>query len=81
MIDRQVDGVILIAPRIPTEELIRIAGHIPTATIGLHLPNMPDFDTVNNDDELGGTLVCVTTVSHVYCGSALLISSSRCGQR
>ena len=25
MIDRQVDGVILIAPRIPTEELIRIA--------------------------------------------------------
>lgn len=62
MIDRQVDGVILIAPRIPTEELIRIAGHIPAATIGLHLPDAPDFDTVNNDDELGGALV----VRHLY---------------
>ena len=62
MIDRQIDGVILIAPRIPTEELIRIAGHIPAATIGLHLPDAPDFDTVNNDDELGGALV----VRHLY---------------
>src|SRR5512133_269801 len=31
--------------------------------------------------ELVGALVCVTTVSHVYCGRALLIASSRCGHR
>ena len=56
MIDRQMDGLILIAPRFPTEELVRIADHIPTAIIGVHLPEAPGFDTVNNDDELGGAL-------------------------
>jgi LacI family transcriptional regulator len=57
MVDRQVDGMILIAPRIATDELKRIAGYIPTTIIGLHLPDAEDFDTVNNDDVLGGSLV------------------------
>ncbi len=34
MVDRQIDGMILIAPRIPTDELKRIAGYIPTSIIG-----------------------------------------------
>jgi len=62
MVDRQMDGVILIAPRIATAELERIGAHLPTTTIGLHLPEVQSFDTVNNDDELGGALV----VRHLY---------------
>ena len=42
MVDRQIDGMILIAPRIPTDELKRIAGYIPTAIIGLHVPDAQD---------------------------------------
>lgn len=57
MIDRQMDGLILIAPRISTAGLERIADHIPMVTVGLHLPGEKGFDTVNNDDELGGRLV------------------------
>src|SRR5215211_6027881 len=49
-------------------------------------PFVESFDAatlrlVSATAELGGALVCVTTVSQVYCGRALLISSSRCGQR
>jgi LacI family transcriptional regulator len=62
MIDRRFDGVILVAPRMATKELERIAGHIPATIIGLHLPDAVGFDTVNNDDELGGKLV----VRHLY---------------
>jgi DNA-binding LacI/PurR family transcriptional regulator len=57
MVDRQMDGLLLVAPRLHTEELLNLARHIPTVLIGLHLSRMSEFDTVNNDDELGGRLV------------------------
>ena len=57
MIDRQMDGLILIAPRLPHEDLAKIATTIPASLIGVHLPQAAEFDTVNNDDELGGELV------------------------
>jgi DNA-binding LacI/PurR family transcriptional regulator len=57
MVDRQMDGLILVAPRMETAELEEIAKLIPTALIGLHLPEGKVFDTVNNDDQLGGRLV------------------------
>jgi LacI family transcriptional regulator len=57
MVDRQMDGLILVAPRMEPAELETIATNIPTALIGLHLPEEKLFDTVNNDDELGGRLV------------------------
>lgn len=62
MIDRQMDGLILVAPRMPTAELVAISERIPTALIGLHHPEATSFDTVNNDDEMGGKLV----VHHLY---------------
>lgn len=62
MVDRQMDGLILVAPRIETAELEEIAANIPTALVGLHLPEGKVFDTVNNDDQLGGALV----VRHLY---------------
>lgn len=57
MVDRQMDGLILVAPRMGAGELEEIAKHIPTALVGLHFPEGKVFDTVNNDDELGGRLV------------------------
>jgi LacI family transcriptional regulator len=57
MIDRQMDGLILVAPRVPPAELVAISERIPVALIGLHLQKIASFDTVNNDDELGGRLV------------------------
>ena len=56
MIDRQMDGLILIAPRLPTDALEKIARTVPISVIGIHLPDASDFDTVNNDDRLGGEL-------------------------
>jgi len=57
MIDRQMDGLILVAPRLPMAELKAISERVPVALIGLHLPKVATFDTINNDDELGARLV------------------------
>jgi DNA-binding LacI/PurR family transcriptional regulator len=62
MIDRQMDGVILIGPTIQPPDLQQIAKEIPTAVIGVHLPKVGSLDTINNDDELGGRLV----VQHLH---------------
>ncbi|WEK05296.1 MAG: LacI family DNA-binding transcriptional regulator [Candidatus Devosia phytovorans] len=58
MIDRQMDGIILIGPNEARETLIDIAQRKPLVAIGHHdeegtLP----FDTVNNNDQLGARLV------------------------
>jgi DNA-binding LacI/PurR family transcriptional regulator len=62
MIDRQMDGLVLVAPRTPLADLIRIAERIPVVAIGLHDPHVTAFDTVNNDDELGAKLA----VRHLF---------------
>jgi DNA-binding LacI/PurR family transcriptional regulator len=64
MIDRQMDGLLLIAPRLPSEDLVKIARSVPTSVIGIHLADASEFDTVNNDDQLGGALV----VRHLHEG-------------
>jgi LacI family transcriptional regulator len=57
MVDRQMDGLILVAPLMPTAELVAISERVPVTLVGLHLPHIGSFDTVNNDDELGARLV------------------------
>src|SRR5262249_16444718 len=57
MIDRQMDGVLLIAPRMPVPDLARIAETIPTVVLGIHAAEATAFDTVNNDGEVGARLV------------------------
>ncbi|RYE08646.1 MAG: LacI family transcriptional regulator [Hyphomicrobiales bacterium] len=57
MADRQMDGIILIGSRLPINELERVASRIPIVVIAHHPIGEPDFDTVNNDDRLGATLV------------------------
>ncbi len=62
MVDRQMDGMILVAPVMAPADVRVAAGEIPTVVLGVHLPEAEAFDTVNNDDELGARLV----VRHLY---------------
>lgn len=57
MIDRGMDGLILVAPRLRYAEIDSIGRRIPTVLIGAHEPQATTFDTVNNDDRLSARLV------------------------
>ncbi|UYN98075.1 MAG: LacI family DNA-binding transcriptional regulator [Devosia sp.] len=57
MINRQMDGLILIGPNAVAERLVDISQRIPTVLIGHHDRASTSFDTVNNDDQLGARLV------------------------
>jgi DNA-binding LacI/PurR family transcriptional regulator len=57
MVDRQMDGLILVAPRMSEPELVEIAETTPTVIVGHHRPEATAYDTVNDDDELGAQLV------------------------
>jgi LacI family transcriptional regulator len=56
MIDRGMDGMVLIAPISPAAHLAHIAGIVPTVVIGRH-GRSPVYDTVTDDDTAGATLV------------------------
>jgi len=56
MIDRQMDGLVLIGPNEFNERLNDIADRIPLVCIGHHELEGARFDTVNNDDQLGARL-------------------------
>ncbi len=57
MIDRQMDGLIFVAPRMAATDIDAVAQRIPTVMIGYHRPNAAHFDTVNNDDTRGAEQV------------------------
>jgi LacI family transcriptional regulator len=57
MIDRQMDGLILIGPNEMASRLSEIANRVPLVLIGHHEPVDNLFDTINNDDQLGARLV------------------------
>jgi DNA-binding LacI/PurR family transcriptional regulator len=57
MVDRQMDGLILIGPRMLTADIIGIAERTPTVVIAQHRPDVVAFDTVNNNDQLGAAVV------------------------
>jgi LacI family transcriptional regulator len=56
MIDRGMDGMILIAPISSRPHLERIAGTVPTVVVGRHGRSTP-YDTVTDDDAAGAALV------------------------
>jgi DNA-binding LacI/PurR family transcriptional regulator len=66
MIDRQMDGLILIGPRFSLEQLEAIAARIPIVVIARQLPEVASFDTVNGDDELGARLAVKHLVEQGY---------------
>ena len=55
MLDRKLDGLLLVAPRIEMRQLIKLAETVPMVVIGRHEPD-GGFDTANNDDEQGTRL-------------------------
>jgi LacI family transcriptional regulator len=57
MIDRQMDGLVLVAPRMPGADVLAISERVPAVIIGYHEPEAVRFDTVNNDDRMGAELV------------------------
>ena len=66
MIDRRMDGLIIIGPRMPREEVARITEQVPVVLIGYHSDEQRHFDTVNNDDQLGAALVVQHLVASGY---------------
>jgi LacI family transcriptional regulator len=56
MIDRSMDGVILIAPLAARSHLERVAGTVPTVVVGRH-GHSPTYDTVADDDFTGAALI------------------------
>ena len=51
MIDRQMDGIILIGATEDRSNLGAIAQRKPLVTVGHHEPDVTSFDTVNNNDQ------------------------------
>ena len=56
MIDRSMDGLILIAPVSPKKRLNEVAHRVPTVVVGRH-GSSPAYDTVTDDDIAGAGLV------------------------
>ncbi|KOG31342.1 LacI family DNA-binding transcriptional regulator [Streptomyces resistomycificus] len=56
MVDRQMDGLILIAPTVSRSEVVHIAAEVPTVVVGHHDPS-PAYDCVVNQDGVGVDLV------------------------
>lgn len=56
MLDRKLDGFVMIAPIVGHDYLWSLAAETPTVVIGRH-ESGGSFDTVNNDDEAGARLV------------------------
>jgi LacI family transcriptional regulator len=56
MIDYRMDGLVLIAPRLPPDVLARFAAEIPIVLVAYHHPTATGYDTVNTDDHLGARM-------------------------
>jgi len=72
MLDRQMDGLILIGPRMLAVDVAAVAERAPTVMIGHHPSGVVNFDTVNNDDRLGAQLVVRHLVAAGYKNIAFL---------
>lgn len=72
MIDRQMDGIILIGSTEDRSNHDRIAALKPLVTIGHHDPQATGFDTVNNDDQLGAMLAIKHLAASGYRNIAML---------
>lgn len=56
LMDRQMDGLVLIAPHISADDLERLGRQVPLVVVGRHGP-AASFDTVADDDLLGSKLI------------------------
>lgn len=71
MMDRQMDGILVIGPRIGQEVLESYAKRIPLTVIAQHAKSV-SYDTVNDDDQLGATLVVQHLIEQGFRNVAML---------
>ena len=72
LIDRQIDGLIMIGQRLTTAEVEAVAREVPVVVIGHHAPDATSFDSANNDDERGGALVVEYLLAQGYKRPAMI---------
>jgi DNA-binding LacI/PurR family transcriptional regulator len=87
MIDRQMDGLVMIGPRMAPSVVEALAHRIPTGVVGFPMPGAKHFDTANNDDMLGAELVVrhlaeaghrrITMLSLAVVPNAVVVSFER----
>ncbi|RYE87587.1 MAG: LacI family transcriptional regulator [Hyphomicrobiales bacterium] len=71
MLDRQMDGIIFVGPRMQREAIEQAAARLPMTVIAHHAAT-DAYDTVNNDDELGARLVVQHLAHAGYRNIAML---------
>jgi DNA-binding LacI/PurR family transcriptional regulator len=76
MLDRQMDGIILIGSTETRQEIDRVATTKPLVAIGYHDRDAGNFDTVNNDDQQGAMLAVRHLVAAGYRNIAMLSLST-----
>lgn len=76
MIDRQMDGLILIGTTEATGRLESIASQKPVVVVGHHAADAKTFDTVNNNDQLGAELAVRHLAANGYSRIAMLSLTS-----
>lgn len=72
LIDRQMDGLIMIGQRQDTAAVEAIARQLPVVVVGHHEPSAHIFDSANNDDERGGALVVEHLLAQGYARPAMI---------
>tara|TARA_R110002020_G_scaffold178196_15_gene371098 strand:+ start:1557 stop:2597 length:1041 start_codon:yes stop_codon:yes gene_type:complete len=75
MVDRQMDGIIMIGQRLDTPGLVDVARSLPVVVVAHHEPTATAFDTINNDDEGGGALVVQHLLAQGYQRPAMITLS------
>lgn len=72
MVDRQMDGLIMIGQRLSNPEVETAARQAPIVVIGHHSVEATLFDSANNDDERGGALVVEHLLAQGYKRPAMI---------
>lgn len=72
MVDRKMDGLIMIGQRLTNAEVEAIAREAAISVIGHHAPTATLFDSANNDDERGGALVVEHLLAQGYKHPAMI---------
>lgn len=72
MVDRQIDGLIMIGQRLTMSDLEIVAREVPIVVIGHHAADATAFDSANNDDERGGALVVEHLLAQGFTRPAMI---------
>jgi LacI family transcriptional regulator len=81
MIDYKMDGLILVAPRLPSEVIAKFAEQIPIVAVGYHDADSNAFDTVNADDQRGAEIAVEALIGRGYSSIEMLSLGAREGHK